>query len=272
MEDLKKLHRQKRGQISETEVTEYAGLSGDELEVLLMSADPKKRTIAAILTGNGKIVAMIPLLCKGLLTEKALYARIAISEALGKMGEPAVEPLIALLGKVGNNQETRLPEKYCEKKSYPLARDMAARTLVKIGKSAMPGLLKKLAAGDSFETQQAIDAIGGIASKTRDQHGLLLLRQALSVYRDNAVTTWKVTRALSAFRDIEAIEPLLQMVHHAEPAIRWEAVRSLGQIGIATPELIQELDHALQDGNREMRKAARIALERIKAVKKDEKA
>ena len=123
---------------------------------------------------------LIPTLCKCLANETSLYPRIAISEALGNMGEPAVIPLISLLGKIGDNQEKGLPEKYCDKKSFPLARDMAARTLVKIGKPAIPSLIEQINSGDSFATQQAIDAIGGIVSKTDDQRPLLILLQSLN--------------------------------------------------------------------------------------------
>ncbi|MGE5604259.1 MAG: HEAT repeat domain-containing protein [Bacteroidota bacterium] len=198
MADIKELNRQKRGQVSEAEVKLYEDASVDELSILLNSDDSKKRTIAAIIIGNQKILEMVPRLCRRLVIEKSLYSRIAVSEALGKMGEPAVLPLIDLLGKVGNNQETGLSEKYCEKKSYPLARDLAARTLVKIGKPAIPYLIAKIMSGDSFETQQAIDAIGGIISKTHDMRPLPVLLEGLIKYSNNEVTTWKIIRALSA--------------------------------------------------------------------------
>jgi HEAT repeat protein len=265
MEEIKKLNRQKRGQVSEKEVKQYENATVGELTILLNSNDPKSRTIAAILIGNKRILEMIPLLCKCLVTEKSLYSRIAMSEALGRMGEPAVLPLISLLGKIGNNQETELPEKYCEKKSYPLARDMSARTLVKIGKPAIPGLIMKIKSGDSFETQQAIDAIGGIVSKTHDKRPLSILLEMFVDYSDNEVTIWKIIRALSAFKHIEATEPLIKMlINHTKPSIRWEAARSIGQIGISTPEVIHALQNALQDQNSEVRKAAKISLEQLK--------
>jgi HEAT repeat protein len=66
--------------------------------------------------------------------------------------------------------------------------------------------------GDSFETQQAIDAIGGIASKSHDMSPLPVLLKVLEKYSGNEVTTWKVIRALSAFKYIEVIEPLVKML------------------------------------------------------------
>ena len=82
-----------------------------------------------------------------------------MSEALGKMGETSVPPLIKLLGQIGNNQEVELPKKYFNKRSFPLTRDMVARTIIKIGKPATPYLVKVMEEKDDFIMQQAIDAI-----------------------------------------------------------------------------------------------------------------
>ena len=265
MEELKELKRQKRGQVSKEEVQQYESATVEELKMLINGNDSKKRTIGAFLIGNKKILEMIPHLCKSLLIEKSLYPRIAISEALGKMGEPAVVPLISLLGKIGKNQETELPKKYFEKKSFPLARDMAARTLVKIGKPAIPGLIQQIKSGDNFETQQAIDAIGGIVSKTYDDRPLIILLEALIDYSDNEITVWKIIRALSAFKHSKVIEPLLRMINsHTNPSIRWEAARSIGQVGVSNMEVIETLRKALQDQNSEVRKAARISLKQLR--------
>lgn len=265
MANLKELHRQKRGQVSAPEVKQYENSSLTELSALLKHDDPRKRTIAARLIGAHRKIELIPLLCKSLAMEKSLYARIALSEALGKMGEPAVIPLLALLGKIGNNQETELPQKYCAKKSFPLARDMAARTLVKLGEPAISGLMETMRGGNHFRTQQALDAIGGIVSRTHDMRSLSVLLGAFKDCADNEVTIWKIVRALSAFQHVEALGPLIEMLkNHAEPSIRWEAARSIGHVGISTPEVIRALQNGLQDQNSEVRKAAKISLERIK--------
>lgn len=261
--ELKRIQRQKRGQISPAELEEYKEASLTELTSLLDSTDPKKRTIAATLIGNRKILELIPRLCHCLSHERSLYPRIAISEALGKMGEPAVIPLIALLGKIGSNQEKELPQKYFAKKSFPLARDLAARTLVKIGTPALPYLMSKLATGTPFEIQQALDAIGGIVSRTGDHRPLPVLLQLLTADPTDVITTWKIVRTLSVFRSPAVIGPLLKMLTHDQPPLRWETARSLGQVGISTPEVVKLLQKGLTDENSEVRKAAQIALDRI---------
>jgi len=47
------------------------------------------------------------------------------------------------------------------------------------------------------------------------------------------------------------------------PALRWEAARSLGQIGISTPVVLEVLTKAEQDDHAEVRNAAKNALELI---------
>lgn len=265
MKESNKLNRQKRGQISAEEVKHYEDASADELGIFLNNDDPQKRTIAATLVGNKKMIEMIPQLCQSIIREESLYPRIAISEALGKMGEPAVIPVIALLGKIGANQERELPKKYFAKKSFPLARDMAARTLVKIGTPAIPHLMAKITAGTQFEIQQAIDGIGGIVSRTKDFRPLPILLQALTDYSSDEITTWKIVRALSAFKCFAVVEPLIKiLIVHDQPALRWEAARSLGQVGISTPKVVKTLQNRLNDENCEVRKAAKIALESIR--------
>lgn len=261
--ELNRIQRQRRGQVSPAELGEYKNASLAELASLLNSAEPKKRTIAATLIGNRRILELIPRLCHCLSHERSLYPRLASSEALGKMGEPAVVPLIALLGKIGSNQEKELPQKYFAKKSFPLARDLAARTLVKIGTPAIPYLIGKLTTGTPFEIQQALDAIGGIVSRTGDHRPLPVLLQILTADTTDVITTWKIVRTLSAFRSPAVIEPLLKMLTNDQPPLRWEAARSLGQVGISTPEVVKALLNGFDDEDSEVRKATKIALDSI---------
>jgi len=257
--------RQKRGQISKEEIANFNEVSTAELLVLLNSTEPVKRTTAATIIGKRKCNDFVLPLCFALAKEKALYARIAISEALGEIGEPSVPPLILLLGKIGNNQEKELPLKYFSKKSYPLARDIAARTLIKIGESAIPQLIKMIEISDGFEAQQAIDALGGIVNKTNDKTALPCVLEALDKYSENRLMVWKIVRALSGFRFVEVLAPLIRTYESSlEPAIRWEVIRSIGQIRIAADEVKALLTRSLEDENVIVRKAIKIVLENIK--------
>lgn len=268
-EYAKQLARERRGFISETDVIPYSSVTVTELNQMLNGNDPKQRTIATVLIGRRQLVSFIPQLCQRLRTEKSLYPRIAASEALGNMGEAAVESLISMLGRAGDNQERNLPVTCCKKKSFPLARDLAARTLVKLGRSALPALTAQLQKGDSFENQQAIDAIGGIVSKTKDFSPLPALLQALTDYQANHLIVWKIIRALSAFRSPAVISPLLHFLKdHPRPAIRWEAANSLSRVGINQPEVIKALQDALQDDHPEVRTAVISALKQLESGSK----
>lgn len=262
-EDEKKIkERERRGQISAEELNPYAEFSTRQLIEMLNEENAKKRTIAATILGNRRDEKGIKLLCASLIDEKALYSRIAMSEALGKMGEEAVPPLIELLGLIGKNQEAQLPQTYFNKKSYPLARDMAARTLIKIGSPANPYLIRVIEEKDGFKTQQAIDALGGIAAKTDDKRGLPVLIESIKRYSNNKITLWKIVRALSGFKySKEAVDPLLEILKvERERAICWEAVRSLGQIGISTDEVTDVLNELKGNNYPEIRKAVDVAL------------
>lgn len=263
----KSKNRKSRGQVSVIEICQYSDLSDESVLLLLQSSNPQERTIGAAIIGDKKLVNMTSLLCAALRVETCLYPRIAISESLGKMGIHAVIPLINLLGKIGNNQETCLPIKYFNKKSYPLPRDIAARTLTKIGIEAIPGLTNRIVSSDGFETQQAIDALGSIVSKLNDRSPLESILLALDRYSANEMTTWKIVRALSGFKFAEAVNPLLLIAEtHPEAAVRWEAIRSIGQIGIRTPDIMNILMEYSNDDNIEIRKASMTAIEQLTKV------
>lgn len=266
--ERKRINRQKRGQVLAEELKSYFESSDEYLIGLLNSENPQKRTISAKILGKRQSEKAIIPLTSAFKNEKALYSRIAISEALSNIGEPAVGPLIGLLGEIGKNQETELPKTCFRKKSFPLVRDMAARTLVKVGKPATPPLMEMLDIDDNFKVQQAIDALGGIAARTGDRRALNVLISHLELVYDDlqdkedAITMWKIIRSLGGFRKCEeAIGPLLYVVkgdYHSP--IVWESLRSLGQIEIKTQDVIDIFQMFKSNENPEIRKAANIAL------------
>lgn len=258
---MKDKARKARGQVNEAEIGMYECYTQNQLEQLLMSSASKERTIAAILMGKKTLIESIPHLLEALKNEKSLYSKIAISENLGLLGEPAVSGLVELLGLIGNNQERELPIKYFDKKSYPLPRDIAARTLVKIGSPAIPQLMQTAQSAKRFVLSEGIDAIGNIASNTNDARPLTYMLEALNAHMSDSFLTWKYMRALSGFKVESVIQPLIEAYEkNTEPAIRWECIRSLGQVGIMTPEVENLLAKALEDENGEVRKAVAISI------------
>ena len=267
-EDKKSMDRKKRGQVPSEEIESHAEFKTERLIEMLKSVEPQERTIAAAVLGNKQDKKSIMPLCAALEREKALYSRIAMSEALGKMGDDAVLPLIKLLGKIGNNQEMELPKKYFNKKSFPLARDMAARTIIKIGKPATPYLIKVVEEQDDYTIQQAIDTLGGIAANTDDRSALPALINGLKSHSGNKITLWKIIRSLSAFKhSSDALPPLLNILKNdCDAAIIWETARTLGQIGINRQDIMDALSKLEKHQHPEVKKAAknaRINLENV---------
>lgn len=266
---IRKNNRVKRGQISSEDILPFIDSSIESLIEMINSDNPPERTISAVLLGNRRDKIVIEPLCAALKNEKSLYSRIAMSEALSKMGEPAVPPLIKLLGEIGKNQETELPTKYFKKKSFPLVRDMAARTLVNIGKQATPHLITVMENDNELKVQQAIDALGGIAAKTDDKRALPALIKYFGISSNEKITFWKIVRSLSGFKnDINTIKPLILVLKgDYDPPLIWEALRSLGQIQITTPGTVNIVEAFTHDEHPEIKMAAEDALNILKQGK-----
>jgi HEAT repeat protein len=264
-----KSEREKRGEISKEDLQPYLDYSTDQILILLEEKEAQKRTIAATLLADKSDTNSIRSLCSSLKNEKALYSRIAISETLSKIGEPAAPYLINLIGQIGNNHETELPKKYFNKNSYPLVRDMAARTLVNVGKPATPYLIEVLGTDDEFKIQQAIDALGGIAAKTGDHRALNPIKNIAKKSQNdssfNEITLWKVIRAFGGFKTSENASAILLDIikDNFNPPLVWETARSLGQIGVYSSQIIELLKALEQSEHPEINKAAKNALIQI---------
>lgn len=260
----KELARKRRGEITKEDLLTYLNWSDSQLITLLQEKEAKQRAVGATLLGNRQCFAAIHELCEALQREKALYARLAIANALSEMGEPVILPLCGFLGKIGSNHETELPDRCCTKQCYPLVRDLAGRILVKIGAQAVPALIDILTKGKLCQIEHAIDTLGAIAYRTGDQTSLRSLLRLKDRFQNNAFITWKIVRSLGGFRSREAVNTLLAILHQSPwPALRWEAARSIGQIGFCDQMILIELEKALQDPDRRVGDAVRNALKRL---------
>jgi len=231
-DSIKLSNRIKRGQITPGFIQPYTDLPDEKLYKLLSSSLPQERTTAAYILGQRKKPESIPILCSAFQTTKTLYTRIEISNSLAKIGKIAVPALLELLGTIGSNQHKNLPAKNFEKKNYPLPRDIVARTIIRIGPPAIPGLLKVLQDGKRQQILEAIDAVGYISfyMKPNDPEIETELLVAYSKHIDDSLVRWKIVRAFQAF-GTQKIQNLLEEIfeHDPFPAIRQEAIRSLKQ-------------------------------------------
>jgi HEAT repeat protein len=266
----KDLHiaRQKRGQIDIERLAPFHSLSDEELIRLLKSEVPTDRTIGAALLGKRKAENCVDNLCDALKVEKSLYSKIAICEALESIGSPSVIPLSKLLGTIGSNQETELPTKYFEKKSYPLARDIVARTLINIGKPAIDPMIELAKKADEYVLSQVIDTLGGLLSKTKEPRIVNVLMEIHSKSQQNKLLLWKTSRALSAMENSKTVELILPNLQNPNPAIVWETIRTLGLIATDETELIEKLNTFTGSNDHSIRNAAKDAIKRIELREK----
>ena len=237
MNKYKELARRKRGQTTIEDDNNYTHLSNTELIKLIADLDPQKRTSAAKILGKRKCIEAIAPLCNQLRVETVLYPKIAISKALGNMGEAALPELIQLIGKIGNNQNKELPSKLFAKKNYPCPRDIVVRTIVKTGKIALKYLTSILESKDTAIVSEVIDAIGYISFYSGDHSSFPMLLNLLNA-TDSDIIKWKVLRAFSAFPLKESGDALKYYLTKSNiPALRREAERSLAQVDTKRPLL-----------------------------------
>ncbi len=221
----------KRGFVSNEEISFFESLSDSEINELLHSNEATERTTAASILGKRRISGSIFPLIEALKKEKALYSKIAISEALGNMGEAAALELVPVFGKIGTNQHKTLPTNPFEKWNYPLPRDIVARTVTKIGETALAPILQSIPKMEKEALSEAIDAIGFISFYSKNKSGFRPIINLLNIYKNDDLIVWKIIRALQSFPSAETEKTLEHhLVKHSQPAIKWEAARSLGQI------------------------------------------
>ena len=195
----------------------------------LNSDDPVIRTSAAV---NLKHFA--DNVCNELLhqlsKEKSLYTKIAICEALQKGNIDTAVKMTAYLGIIGNNQYKKLPKKVSLKKSYPLPRDIIARTLSKMNINIFPVLLDVLKSDDSIKIHEVIDAIGFMVFYNQilsNNDNLKCIIHLMDKYEDDKILIWKCLTCLSAFNLEKSKNILNTFINNEENILSLEAERSL---------------------------------------------
>jgi hypothetical protein len=190
---------QNRGFVPYIKFDNFEFLQNIELIWMLSSPFTEERTIAAQMLGERRAQEAIQALCHALKTEKKLYSKIAISEALSKIGYPALGFLIPLLGTIGENQYCEVPSKAFEKSGFPLPRDIVARTITRIGTEALSELEQVLISGKLSQALEAIDAIGFIAYYNCFYGSFFALNICLNRFSNNALIQWKILRVIQVF-------------------------------------------------------------------------
>ena len=219
-------NKQNRGFVAVGGEVGSQSLKTGELLELLKSPKPIERTIAARCLGKNAEYLIVENLLTALDNEQKLYPKIEICNSLAKFGTYSVAGLVLRLGTIGTNQHLTVPEESFNKNSYPLPRDIAARTLIRIGEIALPQLFELLNRDDKRQISEAIDAIGFICFKNPHPEYLGELLACFKKHFNSELIRWKLIRAMSSFPSSYAF---LQdrFADETQPAIKQEIKRSL---------------------------------------------
>lgn len=215
-------------------------LSDELLREMLQEKEAEKRSAAAVglvATNQENTAALL----QQLVVEKCLYTRIAICESLEKGNIDTARAMTSYLGCIGNNQHKILPANVSKKKSYPLPRDLIARSLGKMKPEILPVLFEILEGEEkSCDTKQValqtirrkrevVDAIGylifyneQLATAENEQRILRCLERE----KEDDLIVWKIMTCLSAFHGKQSHQKLLEYSNYTG-TIGLEAQRSL---------------------------------------------
>ena len=192
-------NKSSRGFVPKGEESGYLDNSINQLIGLLTSPMAFERTIGArILASRFEFRSVVHLLL-ALEMEQKLYSKIEICNSLTRFGRYSVPGLVLCLGMIGNNQHKKVSTKTFNKNNYPLPRDIAARTLVRIGAIALQDLCDVLSEPNPSKISEAIDAIGFICCDGFHDQYLEKLMSCFLIWKANDLIRWKLFRAMSVF-------------------------------------------------------------------------
>lgn len=218
----------KRGMASQEEIAAMSNTSFENLLQTLRSEDACARSAAAVILRSAVDEAANELL-RQLSREKCLYTKIAICESLERASLKTAEKMTSYLGTIGTNQHKKPPEKVSAKKSFPLPRDIIARTFGKMDPEVFPVIVGILKGKETLKISEALDAAGymvfyhpALATSENASYVIALTKE----YGDNPLILWKCMMCLSAFPTAES-KAVLQKYAEREDILGMEARRSL---------------------------------------------
>ena len=234
-EDLRK-----RGFITIEDINKFQKCSNTELILLINSPNSVERSVTINLLSSRLCIEnldFVNILLERLCVEKCLYTKIEICNALEKGNIKTAEQMIQYLGCIGKNQHLYLPKKSSEKTSYPLPRDIIARSLGKMNVEILPVLFNVLNGNNQEKVSEVIDAIGFMLFYNPGYTNEYLfdsIINTLNKYSGSDMILWKCVICLSSFRTQSSIETLNQVLNsNKNDTIKCEAKRSLKLISEA---------------------------------------
>jgi hypothetical protein len=220
-----------RGFVSDDTIPVVANVAESDILKLLHSLVACERTLGAKLAGRFQYMALLPVACNLLETEKKLYTKLALADCIVSYGVAALDVLIPLLGKIGSNQHRVAAAIDLNKKSFPLPRDIVARIIIRLGVSALPRLEEIIRSGAYTQKLEAIDAIGHIAYTSNNLRSEKVLFALLNQYPQDNLILWKVTRSFQSYNSNEVQQFLAAIVEeNTDSVLVAEAKRSIVRI------------------------------------------
>lgn len=224
------LKLQQRGFFEKQDLLKHCSLSNDEIWKMMENKNPHLVSIAIHLLYQRNFLQnneYRTFLILQLYAEHHLYTRITICDVLSKGNDELASLLIPHLGMIGHNQH-QIIGKTSNKKSYPIARDIIARTLcnMKLSTSVLLSLFNiKL-----LSLREAIDVIG-YQLFYHPEIDVEPFFNKLSIILQNTnddVLTWKCLTCLSAI----SLPKSIQLLYNYENSEQFqkEAKRSLNLI------------------------------------------
>ena len=138
------------------------------------------------------------------------------------------------LGKIGKNQYHTLPDRPSLKKSYPLPRDIIARSLARMDPVILPVLTAILKGRNEQQISEILDAIGFLIFYNSIEEKEKISREIIiqfEKYKHNPLIQWKCITCLSAFSDSNCTDTLTEIINSSmNPLFVSEAKRSLSLI------------------------------------------
>lgn len=163
--------------------------------------------------------------------EKSLYTKIEICKTLQNGNIDTAEKMINYIGIIGCNQYRVLPKKVSLKKTYPIPRDIIARTLSKMSIDIFPVLINVLEGDDLTKICEVIDAFGFMVFHNKSLSNNQNLEHIISImkkYQNNKLLIWKCLTCLSAFNLEKSRDILKSFINDDDKDIlSLEAKRSL---------------------------------------------
>lgn len=230
----------KRGLPNEADIFKAKQLTPELLYKKLSSVLPAERSAAAIALRE-KIVNNKECTSHLILTlqfEKSLYSKIEICKTLEAGDSTTAFLMCDYLGKIGNNQHSTVPDQVSKKKSYPLPRDIIARSLGKMDKSIFPVLLERAENVSKSQLSELLDAIGFIAFYNQDLaivSNFIPIIRMYEKYKSNEMIIWKTAICCSSFPIRQSIDLLNNIAESAtNETILAEVKRSLKLLNVNT--------------------------------------